>query len=207
MAAKKHSSTPANPAEFGLKEYADYHHQGLCGTAEQFVASGLLSREQIPGEPGCPMVRALRFERDGYEYAVNRGPVSRMVSFYVTRKARIERETERRELIRLRRQANETQGANNTRPAKACRAAPHNAVPLSTWDEFRDATGFNVPCAPKLDPDIVKFVNTISYGLRGESISLRIEMEGLVREMAVMVRDYARRIGCEAWLRNFGPDA
>ncbi len=66
----KKSSTKR--ADFGLEECLDVWggHPFIQGTPEQFIASGLLAPEQIPGEAGCPKHFVYRFvdQEDGAAY-------------------------------------------------------------------------------------------------------------------------------------------
>ena len=51
------------------------------GSAEQFLTSGLLRREQIPGQPTCPKSSVFRFERDGRQFTVSRGRTTGSIKF------------------------------------------------------------------------------------------------------------------------------
>lgn len=75
------------PTDFGLIESIDPWSDlpVYQGTPEQFIASGLLTPEQIPSEPGCPKIVAFRFESDGRRYTVTRGRKSHVIKLRVSR--------------------------------------------------------------------------------------------------------------------------
>ena len=48
--------------------------QVYVGTRDAMIAAGLLSREQIPGEPGCPKTHVFRFEHAGRGHTASSVP-------------------------------------------------------------------------------------------------------------------------------------
>lgn len=84
-----YKSLPPGAGDFGLTKSID-PRSGLpryMGTPAQFIASGLLTQEQIPNEPGCPKIRVFRFGNpdDRRDYKVTLCLKSRLIKLSVAR--------------------------------------------------------------------------------------------------------------------------